>query len=83
HARMRSDEDDLILLDTQNPFSEKKQPFLTLSLELPPKPLFNDDEEEGDDNMDNAGRKSSIPQVPFGSLIQRYNGSVFVECQGE
>ncbi|KAJ1729571.1 U4 U6.U5 tri-snRNP-associated protein, partial [Coemansia sp. Benny D160-2] len=83
HARMRSDEDDLILLDTQNPFSEKKQPFLTLSLELPPKPLFNDDEEEGEDNMDNAGRKSSIPQVPFGSLIQRYNGSVSVECQGE
>ncbi|KAJ2701117.1 U4 U6.U5 tri-snRNP-associated protein [Coemansia sp. IMI 203386] len=55
-----------------------KMPFLTLSLDLPPKPLFADD-----DNDDENGKRSAIPQVALVSLLQRYNGSTISEWRGE
>ncbi|KAJ1895511.1 U4 U6.U5 tri-snRNP-associated protein [Kickxella alabastrina] len=54
----------------------KKTPFLTLSLDLPPKPLFSND--DGDDDGE-----TGIPQVALVSLLQRYNGSSTVEWHGE
>ncbi|KAJ2536161.1 U4 U6.U5 tri-snRNP-associated protein [Coemansia sp. RSA 1933] len=80
----RGGEDDPIVLDQRKPFNEKKSPFLTLSLDLPPKPLFNDGgEDDHDDSDSNPEKKASIPQVALASLIQRYNGTTVVECQGE
>ncbi|KAJ1667480.1 U4 U6.U5 tri-snRNP-associated protein [Coemansia sp. RSA 1813] len=82
-TKIRGREDDPIVLDKHKPFSERKSPFLTLSLDLPPKPLFNDGEEDNNEDTDNPKKKASIPQVALVSLIQRYNGSTVVEHQGE
>ncbi|KAJ2860433.1 U4 U6.U5 tri-snRNP-associated protein, partial [Coemansia erecta] len=83
-TRTRHGEDDPILLDKQKPFSEKKSPFLTLSLDLPPKPLFTDGEEDdNDDSYNNTDKKAGIPQVALASLIRRYDGTRVFEHQGE
>ncbi|KAJ2794042.1 U4 U6.U5 tri-snRNP-associated protein, partial [Coemansia furcata] len=73
-ARGRAREDDPIEMDPAKPIVRSKLPFLTLSLDLPPKPLFADDEDKGE---------VGIPQVALVSLLQRYNGSTVVEWQGQ
>ncbi|KAJ2486677.1 U4 U6.U5 tri-snRNP-associated protein, partial [Coemansia sp. RSA 2320] len=70
----RTREEDPIEMDPTKNIGVTKTPFLTLSLELPPKPLFVDDEDK-----DEVG----IPQVALVSLLQRYNGSSVVEWHGE
>ncbi|KAJ2886521.1 U4 U6.U5 tri-snRNP-associated protein [Coemansia aciculifera] len=72
--RVRTREEDPIEMDAAKPIVRTKVPFLTLSLELPPKPLFADDEDKGE---------VGIPQVALVSLLQRYNGSTVVEWQGQ
>ncbi|KAI9502211.1 hypothetical protein BX070DRAFT_226936 [Coemansia spiralis] len=72
----RSKETDPFVIDVAKHVNVNKIPFLTLSLELPPKPLFNDEDSDEED-------KASIPQVALVSLLQRYNGSTVVEWQGE
>ncbi|KAJ2719693.1 U4 U6.U5 tri-snRNP-associated protein, partial [Coemansia sp. Benny D115] len=64
------------ILETQT--STAKLPFLALSLDLPPKPLFTQD----DDGDDEHKGSSSIPQVALVSLLQRYKGMSTVEFHG-
>ncbi|KAJ2462933.1 U4 U6.U5 tri-snRNP-associated protein [Coemansia sp. RSA 2337] len=73
-TKVRAREEDPIEMDAAKPIVRAKVPFLTLSLELPPKPLFADDEDKGE---------VGIPQVALVSLLQRYNGSTVVEWQGQ
>ncbi|KAJ2762084.1 U4 U6.U5 tri-snRNP-associated protein, partial [Coemansia nantahalensis] len=54
----------------------EKMPFLSLSLELPPKPLFTAAATDDDDTA--ADAKTDIPQVALTTLLQRYNGSTVV-----
>ncbi|KAJ2745318.1 U4 U6.U5 tri-snRNP-associated protein [Coemansia sp. BCRC 34301] len=75
-TRVRSREDDPIIMDDDKLVTRTKHPFLTLSLELPPRPLF------ADDNDDDKG-EVGIPQVALASLLQRYGGSMVVERQGQ
>ncbi|KAJ1966464.1 U4 U6.U5 tri-snRNP-associated protein [Dipsacomyces acuminosporus] len=65
---------DAFEIDSRKGIKVTKLPFLTLSLDLPPKPLFTDDDGEG---------KVSIPQVALVSLLRKYDGSTTVEWQGE
>ncbi|KAN0031805.1 hypothetical protein ACTFIV_005672 [Dictyostelium citrinum] len=44
--------------------SISKQPFLFLTLDLPPKPVFKDDQD-----------KSIIPQIPLFNLLAKYDGT--------
>ncbi|KAJ2635532.1 U4 U6.U5 tri-snRNP-associated protein, partial [Coemansia sp. RSA 1694] len=73
-TRARAREDDPIAMDDAKPITRTKLPFLALSLELPPKPLFADDDDKGE---------VGIPQVALVSLLQRYSGSTVVEWQGQ
>lgn len=45
-------------------FTGTKTPFLYLTLEPPPTPLFAEDE------------KNTIPQVPLADLLKRFNGKM-------
>ncbi|KAJ3224389.1 hypothetical protein HDU78_011010 [Chytriomyces hyalinus] len=49
--------------DDSNEITTTSTPFLLLSLDLPPAPLFQDELE-----------KNIIPQVPLASLLQKYDG---------
>ncbi|KAJ3242632.1 hypothetical protein HDU81_000077 [Chytriomyces hyalinus] len=49
--------------DDSNEITTSSTPFLLLSLDLPPAPLFQDELE-----------KNIIPQVPLASLLQKYDG---------
>ncbi|KAJ2780239.1 U4 U6.U5 tri-snRNP-associated protein, partial [Coemansia interrupta] len=77
-TKSRPSKNDPIEIDSQNTSTKvSKTPFLTLSLDLPPKPLFTDDGGNDDDE------KSTIPQVALVTLLQRYNGSTVAEWKGE
>ncbi|KAJ1719520.1 U4 U6.U5 tri-snRNP-associated protein [Coemansia erecta] len=79
-TKSRPNENDPIEIDSHNDSVKvSKTPFLTLSLDLPPKPLFTDDGGDDDDNDD----RSTIPQVALVTLLQRYNGSTVAEWKGE
>lgn len=60
-----SDEARRTLLETEE-FREKVEelPFLKLTMELPPPPLYRDE------LLQNV-----IPQVPLGTLLSKFNGS--------
>ncbi|KAJ1819937.1 U4 U6.U5 tri-snRNP-associated protein [Coemansia sp. RSA 2675] len=73
-TRVRAREDDPIEMDSAKPIVRSKVPFLTLSLELPPRPLFADGDDKGE---------VVIPQVALVSLLQRFNGSTVIEWQGQ
>ena len=64
---MRETKDDPIVIDDANDVKIVKMPFLTLSLDLPPPPLFQDEK----DNI--------IPQVALVTLLKRYDGTTTVE----
>ncbi|KAM9953028.1 hypothetical protein ACTFIR_008086 [Dictyostelium discoideum] len=51
-------------LKTKYSNSTSKQPFLFLTLDLPPKPIFKDDQD-----------KSIIPQIPLFNLLSKYDGT--------
>ncbi|KAJ1755468.1 U4 U6.U5 tri-snRNP-associated protein [Coemansia sp. RSA 1591] len=51
-------------------------PFLALSLELPPTPLFTNQ------STDDEDKQANIPQVALGTLLQRYDGTTMVETNG-
>ncbi|KAJ1806133.1 U4 U6.U5 tri-snRNP-associated protein, partial [Coemansia sp. RSA 2599] len=79
-TKSRKNEQDPIEMDAlKSTVKVSKTPFLALSLDLPPKPLFTDDDADDDEN----GKRSAIPQVALVSLLQRYNGSTTIEWQGE
>ncbi|KAJ2847910.1 U4 U6.U5 tri-snRNP-associated protein [Coemansia brasiliensis] len=56
--------------------TERKMPFLALSLELPPKPLFTSTSLDDPAAGENEDDRADIPQVPLMTLLQRYNGSL-------
>ncbi|KAJ1642837.1 U4 U6.U5 tri-snRNP-associated protein [Coemansia asiatica] len=77
-TKLRKCEQDPIEMDAhKSSVKFFKTPFLTLSLDLPQRPLFTDDDD------DENGKRSTIPQVALVSLLQRYNGSTIVEWRGE
>ncbi|KAJ2452176.1 U4 U6.U5 tri-snRNP-associated protein [Coemansia sp. RSA 2336] len=49
--------------------ADRKMPFLALSLELPPKPLFTNT------SLDDPDDRAEIPQVPLMTLLQRYGST--------
>ncbi|KAI8325594.1 OPT-domain-containing protein [Martensiomyces pterosporus] len=73
-TKARSQENDPIEIDTRKGVKVSRVPFLTLSLDLPPRPLFTDDDDES---------RVSIPQVALTTLLRRYDGSTTVEWHGE
>ncbi|KAJ2377874.1 U4 U6.U5 tri-snRNP-associated protein [Coemansia sp. RSA 2607] len=78
-TKSRSSENSPIEIDSNSDSAKvSKTPFLTLSLDLPPKPLFTDDNINDEDD-----EKSTIPQVALVTLLQRYNGSTVSEWKGE
>ncbi|KAJ2310939.1 Ubiquitin carboxyl-terminal hydrolase 10 [Coemansia sp. RSA 2702] len=82
-TQARAQDSDPLHLDRAKALKTTKTPFLALSLELPPKPLFTSttggDTADDDDNDERA----DIPQVALSTLLQRYNGSTVVELNGQ
>lgn len=61
---VQSDKQNARLVFTESgTINSQKTPFLILTLDLPPTPLFQ-----------SANRESIIPQVPLTSLLNKYNG---------
>ncbi|KAJ1916912.1 U4 U6.U5 tri-snRNP-associated protein [Mycoemilia scoparia] len=69
--KTRASKDEPIEIDETKETKEARVPFLTLSLELPPTPLFHDEK----DNI--------IPQVALATLLKRYDGTTTVEWRNE
>ncbi|KAF9166916.1 hypothetical protein DFQ26_006443 [Actinomortierella ambigua] len=51
---------------------ETKSPFLLLTLDLPPPPLFHDEQE-----------KDIIPQIPLQTILAKYDGKTFQETAAD
>ncbi|KAJ1731027.1 U4 U6.U5 tri-snRNP-associated protein [Coemansia biformis] len=68
--------------DTSQSAVVEKMPFLALSLELPPKPLFTSASVDTSGDGDGDDR-TDIPQVALTALLQRYNGSTAIESNGK
>ncbi|KAJ1951335.1 U4 U6.U5 tri-snRNP-associated protein [Linderina macrospora] len=62
-----------VTLDASKEVQHSKTPFLTLSFDLPPKPLFTGDDDES---------RVNIPQIALTTLLHRYDGSTVVELNG-
>jgi U4/U6.U5 tri-snRNP-associated protein 2 len=63
----RADASDRLLFEDAE-IKSQSSPFMILTLDLPPAPLFQDDTE-----------KNIIPQVPLTTILQKYNGSATQE----
>ncbi|KAJ2607839.1 U4 U6.U5 tri-snRNP-associated protein [Coemansia sp. RSA 1365] len=82
-TKERTREDEPLQLDVSKMLVTKKMPFLALSLELPPKPLFANTSGLGGDNNDGDDGREDIPQVALVTLLQRYDGSTVIESNGQ
>ncbi|ODQ64793.1 cysteine proteinase [Nadsonia fulvescens var. elongata DSM 6958] len=67
----RADEDDKLIFNTSEEVQKSQVPFLFLSLDLPPAPLFRD-----------AIDANNMLQVPLVSLLAKYDGSTTQELAG-
>ncbi|ORX68644.1 cysteine proteinase [Linderina pennispora] len=72
-TQMSKSEANTAALDASKEVQRIKVPFLTLSLELPPKPLFTGDDDDS---------RVNIPQIALTTLLHRYDGSTVVELNG-
>ncbi|KAG0237797.1 hypothetical protein BGW42_008418 [Actinomortierella wolfii] len=54
--------------DLEKDVVETKSPFLLLTLDLPPPPLFHDEQE-----------KDIIPQIPLQTILAKYDGNTYQE----
>jgi U4/U6.U5 tri-snRNP-associated protein 2 len=59
----RADASDRLLFEDSGTIQSQTSPFMILTLDLPPAPLFQDDAE-----------KNIIPQVPLTTVLAKYNG---------
>ncbi|KAJ2808865.1 Ubiquitin carboxyl-terminal hydrolase 10 [Coemansia guatemalensis] len=82
-TKERAREDEPLQLDVSKKLTTKKSPFLALSLELPPKPLFATTSTVDGDNNDGDDGRADIPQVALVTLLQRYDGSTVIESNGQ
>ncbi|PIA13973.1 cysteine proteinase [Coemansia reversa NRRL 1564] len=83
HTKERTCEDEPLQLDVSKKLATKRMPFLALSLELPPKPLFTTTSTMGGDVNDGDDGRADIPQVALVTLLQRYDGSTVFESNGQ
>ncbi|PVU99737.1 hypothetical protein BB559_000450 [Furculomyces boomerangus] len=70
-AKTRRSKDDPLEMNYENDSETKTGPFLALSLDLPPIPLFRKEED------------TVIPQIPLVSLLKKYNGTTTTETKDE
>ncbi|KAJ2157030.1 U4 U6.U5 tri-snRNP-associated protein, partial [Coemansia sp. RSA 552] len=80
----RMSEDDPLQFDTSKPLKTTTNPFLALSLDLPPKPLFTaNSAADADGNDSDDGGRADIPQVLLTTLLQSYNGTKVIAANGQ
>ncbi|KAJ2076608.1 U4 U6.U5 tri-snRNP-associated protein [Coemansia sp. RSA 988] len=82
-TKERAREDKPLQLDVLKKLTTKRAPFLALSLELPPKPLFATSSSADSDSNDGSDGRTDIPQVALITLLQRYDGSTVIESNGQ
>ncbi|KAJ2342766.1 U4 U6.U5 tri-snRNP-associated protein, partial [Coemansia sp. RSA 2618] len=81
-TQVRTSEDAPLQIDMEKSTEVATSPFLALSLELPPKPLFTSTVSAGNNDEDDEDGRADIPQVALTTLLERYDGSMAVEVNG-